>query len=154
MFVNEYVMTRRRYTKWATPKFWKLRSFYLWVIIFAAGIFGWFYFDQAPVTPRWKTIGVFLVFVAVYRGVCFPWMHADNISLYINGKSNNKVEWSEIVKLEEAKTYLKLTSKDGIEGVMLDKESFTEGTSDSFIQWMKEKHPEIACTPIAPAFNK
>lgn len=33
MFVNEYVMTRRRYTKWATPKFWKLRSFYLWVII-------------------------------------------------------------------------------------------------------------------------
>lgn len=179
MFVNEYVMTRRRYTKWATPKFWKLRSFYLWVIIFVAGIFGWFYFDQAPVTPRWKTIGVFLVFVAVYRGVCFPWMHADktfrltrqkyfneknwtckvilgekNISLYINGKSNNKVEWSEIVKLEEAKTYLKLTSKDGIEGVMLDKEAFTEGTSDSFIQWMKEKHPEIACTPIAPAFNK
>ena len=58
------------------------------------------------------------------------------------------------MKLEEAKTYLKLTSKDGIEGVMLDKESFTEGTSDSFIQWMKKKHPEIACTPIAPAFNK
>ena len=30
MFVNEYVMTRRRYDKWATPKFWKLPIFYIY----------------------------------------------------------------------------------------------------------------------------
>lgn len=179
MFVNEYVMTRKRYDKWATPKFWKLRTFYMWIAIFVAGVFGWFYFDQADVSPRWKTLGVFLGFVAVYRGVFFRWLHADktfrltrqkyfneknwtckvilgekNISLYINGKSNNKVEWSEIKKFEEAKTYFKLTSEDGIEGVMLDKESFVEGDADSFRQWMKDYHPEIAHEPIAPAFNK
>lgn len=27
MFVNEYVMTRKRYDKWAAPKFWKLPIF-------------------------------------------------------------------------------------------------------------------------------
>lgn len=27
MFVNEYVMTRKRYDKWATPKFWKAAHF-------------------------------------------------------------------------------------------------------------------------------
>ena len=39
MFVNEYIMNRKRYDKWAAPKFWRLRSFYVYLIIFIAGIF-------------------------------------------------------------------------------------------------------------------
>lgn len=179
MFVNEYVMTRKRYDKWATPKFWKLPIFYLYLAIFIAGVFGWIYFDRVDAPARWQTIGAFLTFVAVYRGVFFQWMHADktfrltrqqyfggkdwackvilgekNISLYINGKLNNKVEWSEIKKLEEAKTYIKLAADVGNEGVMLDKDSFTEGDSESFKQWMHETHPQIEQGPIAPAFDK
>mgnify|MGYP000249529193 CR=1 FL=1 len=46
MFVNEYVMTRKRYDKWAAPKFWKLPIFYVYCIIFAAGTFGWIYFHH------------------------------------------------------------------------------------------------------------
>ena len=179
MFVNEYVMNRKRYDKWATPKFWKLRSFYLYLAIFAAGVFGWFYFDWAGASPRWRTIGVFLVFVALYRGVFFRWMHADktfrltrqkyfnekdwsckvivreqDISLHINGKLNNRVEWTDIQKLEEAKTYFKLTSSDGVEGVMLDKSCFTKGDADSFKEWLKDTHPEVEQTSSAPAFDK
>lgn len=179
MFVNEYVMTRRRYNKWATPKFWKLRIFYVYLVIFIAGVIGWIYFDRVDAPGRWQTIGAFLTFVAVYRGVFFRWMHADktfrltrqkyfnekdwtckvilgekNISLYINGKLNNKVEWSEIAKFEEAKSYFKLTSSQGVEGVMLDKSCFIEGDSGSFKQWMLDIHPEIPHTPISPAFDK
>ena len=37
---------------------------------------------------------------------------------------------------------------------MLDKDSFTEGDSSSFKQWMLEQHPEIEYGPIDPAFDK
>lgn len=46
------------------------------------------------------------------------------------------------------------TSKDQIEGVMLDKKSFTKGDSETFKQWMLEQHPEIEYGPIDPAFDK
>lgn len=179
MFVNEYVMDRRRYDKWATPKFWKLPIFYVYCVIFIAGVFGWIYFQKVDAPMRWQTIGAFLTFVAVYRGVFFQWMHADktfrvtretyfdgknwtckvivgdkNISLYINGKANNKVDWAQIRKFEDAKTYFKLTAEEGNEGVMLDKTSFTEGDADSFRQWMLDNHPEIEYGPISPAFDK
>ena len=29
MFINEYVMNRKRYGKWATPKFWKYIALFL-----------------------------------------------------------------------------------------------------------------------------
>lgn len=179
MFINEYVMNRRRYDKWATPKFWKLPVFYIYCVIFIAGIFGWIYFGKADVPARWQTIGAFLTFVAVYRGVFFHWMHADktfrvtratyfngqnwtckvivgekNISLYINGKINNKVEWKEIQKFEEARSYFKLSAKESNEGVMIDKSCFIEGDADSFRQWMKDHHPEIPYGPIAPPLDK
>ena len=146
---------------------------------FVAGAFGWIYFQKADAPMRWQTVGAFLTFVAVYRGVFFKWMHADktfrltretyfggknwtckvivgekNISLYINGKVNNKVEWEQIRKFEDAKTYFKLTAQEGNEGVMLDKSCFTEGDADSFRQWMLDNHPDIEYGPIAPAFDK
>ena len=179
MFVNEYVMDRRRYDKWATPKFWKLPIFYVYSVIFIAGVFGWIYFDKVDAPARWQTVGAFLTFVAVYRGILFNWMHADktfrvtrqryfngkdwsckvivgekNISLYINGKINNKVEWSEIKKFEEAKSYFKLSANEGNEGVMIDKACFTEGDAESFKKWMLDKHPETPYHPIAPPFDK
>ena len=179
MFVNEYVMDRRRYDKWATPKFWKLPIFYVYCVIFAAGVFGWIYFENVNASARWQSIGAFLTFVAVYRGVFFRWMHADktfrltranyfngknwtcktivgekNISLYINGKANNKVEWKDILRFEEAKTFFKLATDEYNEGVMLDKACFTEGDADSFRQWMLDNHPEIKYGPVAPPFNK
>ena len=77
-----------------------------------------------------------------------------NISLYINGKINNKVEWKEILKFEEAKSYFKLSTNEQNEGVMIDKSSFTEGDADSFRQWMLDKHPDIAYGPVAPYLNK
>ena len=179
MFVNEYVMNRQRYDKWATPIFWKVPSFYLYCVIFAAGVFGWIYFDRADVAARWKTIGAFLTFVAVYRGVFFPWMHADKtfrvmraryfndkdwvckvmvseerISLFINGKINNRIEWKDVLAFEEAKTYFKLTTDERNEGVMIDKESFIKGDGESLKRWMKDNHPEIVYQTVKPQFNK
>lgn len=179
MFVNEYVMTRKRYDKWATPKFWKLPVFYIYCFIFVAGVFGWIYFDRVNAPARWQSIGAFLTFVAIYRGVFFNWMHADKtfrvtqqqcfdgkdwtcrvnvgekmITLAINGKMNNKVEWNQIRKFEEARSYFKLTTDEYNEGVMLDKMCFTKGSADEFKQWMWEQHPEIEYAPIAPAFDK
>lgn len=179
MYTNEYIMNRRRYDKWATPKFWKLPVFYIYCFIFIAGVFGWVYFKQVGAAMRWQSIGAFLTFVAVYRGIFFQWMHADKtfrvmrstyfndqdwkckihvtekrISLFINGKLNNQVEWEQVRKLEEAKTYYKLTTDEKNEGILLDKECFTHGTGEAFVTWMKEEHPEIEQGRIAPAFDK
>ena len=81
-------------------------------------------------------------------------MRYQDITLHINGKLNNRVEWTDIQKLEEAKTYFKLTSSDGVEGVMLDKSCFTKGDANSFKEWLKDTHPEVEQTSIAPAFDK
>ena len=174
---RNYYVCKRIYN--GSKTFWKLPVFYIYCVIFIAGIFGWIYFGKVDVSSRWQTIGAFLTFVAVYRGVFFNWMHADktfrltratyfngqnwtckviigekNISLYINGKINNKVEWKEILKFEEAKSYFKLSTNEQNEGVMIDKSSFTEGDADSFRQWMLDKHPDIAYGPVAPYLNK
>ena len=91
MFVNEYVMTRKRYDKWAAPKFWRLPIFYVYCIIFAAGTFGWIYFHHVGASLRWQSVGATLSFIALYRGVFFKWMHADKTfrvtrAQYFNGK--------------------------------------------------------------------
>ena len=147
MFINEYTMTRKRYDKWSVPKFWKSGPmFFIWCFIFIIGTLSWIYFNTITVPLRWKTVCAFLVFISVYRGVFFKWMHADktfrvtrgqyfngkdwtckviigekNITLYINNKLNNKVDWKDINRFEEAKSYYKLASGDQNEGVMLDK---------------------------------
>ena len=71
MFVNEYVMTRKRYDKWAAPKFWKASHLYVYCIIFAAGTFGWIYFHHVGASLRWQSVGATLSFIALYRGVFF-----------------------------------------------------------------------------------
>ena len=180
MFINEYTMTRKRYDKWSVPKFWKSGPmFFIWCFIFILGTLSWIYFNTITVPLRWKTVCAFLVFISVYRGVFFKWMHADktfrvtrgqyfngkdwtckviigekNITLYINNKLNNKVDWKDINRFEEAKSYYKLASGDQNEGVMLDKDSFTEGDSEQFKTWMQEHHPDIPYGPIHPAYDK
>lgn len=179
MFVNEYVMNRKRFDRWTTPKFWKVTpGFYIYLGLFIAGIFGWIYFDIVDAPRRWQTVGAFLTFVAVYRGVFFQWMRADKmfrvtrqkyfgekdwtckvkvddnkVYLYINGKFNNSVEWKDVVKFEEAKTYFRLGTDEFREGVMLDKESFIKGDCDSFKQWVLDRHPEVPYGPVAPMWD-
>ena len=178
MFVNEYVMNRKRFDKWTTPKFWKVKpSFYIYLGLFIAGVFGWVYFDAAGASTRWQSIGAFLTFVAVYRGVFFQWMRADKmfrvtrqkyydekdwtckvkvdsdkIYLYINGKYNS-VEWNDVIKFEEAKTYFRLGTDEFREGVMLDKNSFIKGDAESFKQWVLEKHSDIPYGPVDPMWD-
>ena len=60
MFVNEYVMTRKRYDKWAAPKFWRLPIFYVYCVIFASGTFGWIYFHHVGASLRWQSVGATL----------------------------------------------------------------------------------------------
>lgn len=74
--------------------------------------------------------------------------------MYINGKINNKVAWSDIEKFEEARSYYKLAVADSNEGVILDKECFTKGDADSFKQWMRDSHPEVVYGSIESAFDK
>ncbi len=178
MFINEYVMDRKRYDRWATPKFWRVPIFYVYCFVFLAGAFGWIYFRAVGAALRWQSLGACLTFVAVYRGIFFKWMHTDktfrvtraqyfggknwtcrvivgehNISLYINGKLNNKVEWGQVIRFEEGKTYFRLATDEYREGVMLDKASFTEGDTDSFRQWMRDNRPDIEYGPVAPMFD-
>ena len=64
------------------------------------------------------------------------------------------MDWKDINRFEEAKSYYKLASGDQNEGVMLDKDSFTEGDSEQFKTWMQEHHPDIPYGPIHPAYDK
>ena len=179
MFVNEYVMTRKRYDKWAVPKFLEASHLLRILCNLCSRNFRLDLFSSCRRFAQMAVCWCYAFLYSLYRGVFFKWMHADktfrvtrtqyfndkdwtckvmirekDIALFINNKINNHVNWEDLTKFEEAKTYYKLTSKDQIEGVMLDKDSFTEGDSSSFKQWMLEQHPEIEYGPIDPAFDK
>ena len=102
MFVNEYVMTRKRYDKWAAPKFWRLPIFYVYCIIFAAGTFGWIYFHHVGASLRWQSVGATLSFIALYRGVFFKWMHADKTFRVTRAQYFNGKDWTCKVMIREA----------------------------------------------------
>lgn len=101
MFVNEYVMTRKRYDKWAAPKFWRLPIFYVYCVIFASGTFGWIYFHHVGASLRWQSVGATLSFIAIYRGVFFKWMHADKTFRVMRTQYFNDKDWTCKVKFRD-----------------------------------------------------
>ncbi len=146
MFVNEYVMTRKRYDKWAAPKFWRLPIFYVYCVIFASGTFGWIYFHHVGASLRWQSVGATLSFIAIYRGVFFKWMHADktfrvmrtqyfndkdwtckvmirekDIALYINNKINNHVNWEDLPNSKRRKLITSSLPKTRLKALCLTK---------------------------------
>lgn len=180
IFENEYLMTRGRNLKWSVPKFWKVGPiWYIYCFLFVAGIIAWWYFDRVDVAARWKTVGAFLAFVALYRGVAFYYMKSDKqfrvdrqqlfdnedwtckvqvrddkVRMFVNGKLTNRIEWKDIIAFKEAKSYFKLATDEFNEGPRLDKECFKKGDTDTFRQWMLDNHPEIPYGPEDPMFNR
>ena len=77
---------------------------------------------------------------------------SDTIQLYMDGELNNEVQWSQVDKLVEAKSYFDL-EVDG-DYLRLDKATFTQGDAESFLTYMKERHPEIPHQEEKPEFNR
>lgn len=179
MFENVYLMDSKRYSKWTVPKFYMLPIFYIYIVVFILAAVGFYVFTKISPNNRFMTLSVVLMFISVYRGIPHKWMvsnkqyrlmkqkyfnnmpwtckvvvNSHSIELYINDKSNNTVFWNDIKKFVEAKSYFTLGTGNGREGVQLDKESFTIGDAESFKEYMKKEHPDIACEWEVPAFDK
>lgn len=181
MFENEYTMDSKRYCKWMVPICYKLPIFYVWLGVFIVSTIGLIYFKTHEMVNanRWITVAVFLMFISFYRAIPRRWMVANKqyrlmkqkyfndkdwqcknvitnryIELYLNGKQNNTVGWDEIKEFREAKTYFNLSTGNGREGVMLDKECFTKGNVVDFKEYMKREHSDIPYKQEEPAYNK
>lgn len=179
MFENQYVMDSKKYEKYMVPKFYLLPIFYIYMAILVVSIIGLIYFEKHDVGTRWKTVAVFLIFIAIFRGIFRKWMVANKqyrllkqkafgdkpwecrtvignhyIELFLNGKQNNTVGWDEIKEFREAKSYFNLSTGNGRDGVMLEKDSFTKGTAAEFIEYMKREHNSIPYRPEDAPFDR
>lgn len=177
MFVNEYEMTRGRFVRWSTPNILKLPITYLWLVIFALGIFSWWYFAKNNVAVRWQSLGAFMALFSAYRGFAYRYMATDKIyrmtkqNMYkdvpwmckvevndggvrvsANGKMQAYVKWERIESFVEADGFLDLKVKDG-DQARLDKKCFTKGSEEEFKKYMAEKHPDIPYEPVDPRWN-
>ena len=176
-------MDSKRYTKWVVPKLYALPISYVYLFIFILGIVGYWYFTKfyAGDFSRWKNVCILLVIIAVYRGLCFKWMHANkqyrlmkqqmfndkpweceivvddrSIKLNLNGKQNETYNWEHVKEIRDAKSFIRIVVESfGTEqNVMLDKDSFTKGNTDEFFKYLKIHHPDIKVSQEEFKMNK
>lgn len=67
---------------------------------------------------------------------------SDKITV-VDGNQTAQYKYKNVIKLKEIGNYYWLYFNDGI-SISLDKDGFTEGTREDFIQFMKHNHPSIA----------
>lgn len=164
MFENQYTMDIKRYRRWTAPVFYKVKSFWPWMVILAIGLVGAIFFRNEDTKFNWESLGYMLVLISVYRAVFFRYMLAgkqfkmmrvqngvkewqckvcvgNTIRLFTNGEMNNEVFWKQVEKFVEAKSYFDLKVDNDF--VRLDKNCFTKGDADSFKAWMQAEHGDI-----------
>lgn len=175
MFQNEYIMDINRYRHWTSPILTKAKGFRFWLLLTLVGLPTICVLYAIGARQSFKTTALLITLVAFYRGFLFRSMYAnkqfrllsaqfkkktwmtkivisDTIQLYMDGKLNNEVQWSQVDKLVEAKSYFDL-EVDG-DYLRLDKAKFTQGDAESFLTYMKEQHPEIPYQEEKPEFNR
>lgn len=164
MFENVYTMNLKRYRKWTAPVFYRVKSFWFWVVIFIIGVIGAVFFRNEDTKLNWESLGYMLALIGVYRGVFFRYMLAgkqfklmraqngvkeweckvvvgNTIRLYVNDNFNNEIFWKQVEKVVEAKSYFDLCVDNDF--ARLDKSCFTKGDVDSFREFIKTEHPEL-----------
>ena len=164
MFENEYKMDIRRYQRWTTPIFYKVLSFWPWMVIFLLATVGAIVFYHRDMPLRWKSLSLMLMLISFYRSILFRPMLAgkqfkmmrlqkgkkfwtckvivgNTIRLFEDGEFSNEVFFKQIKKFVEAKSYFDLAVDNDF--VRLDTAGFTKGTPEEFKEWMLKEHPEI-----------
>lgn len=180
MFINEYEITWKKYIKWVVPKFYMLWTFYIYLLIIIVAIFSLRFFDYYGIGFRWKTLAIFMIFIAIYRSIFFKYLHAIKqfkimkmqqfmhgekwickiiiddkfITLYLNDKQNNQITFDKIKKISISKSFIALKTENENEKIMLDKKSFIKGNAEDFINDMKIKHSNILIEKENNKYNR
>lgn len=175
MFQNEYCMDINRYRRWTSPILTKAKGFRFWLLLTLIGLFSICMLYAIGARQNFKTTALLITSAAFYRGFLFRSMYAnkqfrllsaqfkkrswmtkivisDTIQLYMDGELNNEVQWSQVDKLVEAKSYFDLEVNGDF--LRLDKAKFTQGDAESFLAYLKERHPEIPYQEEKPEFNR
>jgi hypothetical protein len=163
LFENRYKMTKERFMNWAKNPIKKNYLIVLWLILMIITI----YMSITSIFNRdifFSAFYLFLTMFCIYRGFFRTkiliskqfkvlaitqgvdrWerviQFADCITV-IDGITTTKYKWSQIVKLIDNKDYLILTLNNKL-GLRIEKDGFTKGTPDSFLQFIISKYPSI-----------
>ncbi len=163
LFENRYKMTKKRFMNWAKNPIKKNYFVVLWLILMIITIFMSItsFFNQ---DIFFSAFYLFLTMFCIYRGFFRTkiliskqfkvlaitqgldgWERviefADCITV-IDGITTTQYKWSQIVKLIDNKDYLILMLNNKL-GLRIEKDGFTKGTPDSFLQFIKSKYPSI-----------
>ena len=164
MFENRYVMNAKLYRRWMVPVFYRTKFFWIMLAVFLTGTVSTVVFYSTGASDKWKTLGLLMMFIGLYRGMCFDWITADKqfkimsarsgkkqwdcrivigrtIRMFMDEKLNNEVFFGSIKTFTEGKSYFDLGAEQ--DRVRLDKAGFVKGTAEDFKAWMLSEHPEI-----------
>jgi hypothetical protein len=176
MFQNEYTMDVVRYRRWTTPIMHKAKGFWFWLVLVLVGLPAMVILRDMQAKQSYQTAAALLTLAALYRGFFFRGMYANKqfrllsnrmgkkswdtrilvddktFIMYVDGEKNNEVSWKQISRLVEAKSYIDV--EVGGDFMRLDKAGFTRGDAAGFLQFVRDKHPEVRVEREKPAMDR
>ncbi len=167
-FKNVYKMDMNRYRKWMNPPLTKVKGFWFWAPLSLLALAALLYFRAKAYPLRLQSLSSLILLAALYRGFFFRRMYVDKqfrimcmdygyepfvgwqntivvddegIRTFMDEKPMANVTWDQVQNLTIARGYFDL--EVDMDFIRLDKASFVEGNTESFLAYMTEKHSDI-----------
>ncbi len=167
MFQVKYHMDGKLYRQWTCPPIHKVRGFWFWMVLLAVSTPAMFYLRSIDGPIRLQSLASMAMLVAVYRGILFRPMYADKqfrvicmdhekpnsgwdsrvdldetgLSNYMDESLLNHVSWDQIQCAVVTGNYVDFVVASDF--IRLPRNSFTQGSAEELLVWLKENHPEV-----------
>ncbi len=167
MFQVKYHMDGKLYRQWTCPPIHKVRGFWFWMALLAVSTPAMFYLRAIDGPIRLQSLSSMAMLVAVYRGILFRPMYADKqfrvicmdhekpnsgwdsrvdldevgLSNYMDEELLNRVTWDQVQYVIETGSYVDFVVAG--EFIRLPRNSFTKGSAEELLGWLKENHAEV-----------
>lgn len=163
LFENRYIMSKERYMDWVRRPIRKNYFFIMWVVILSFTVF-LFLICILNQDITFSGFSLFLTIFCIYRAFfrskmmiskqfkvlamtqgANEWERViqfnDNI-VVIDGVTTTKYNWSQVIELIDSKDYIILMLNKRL-GLRLEKDGFSKGSSDTFLQFFKDEYSNI-----------
>jgi hypothetical protein len=163
LFENRYTMSKERFMDWASNPIRKNHFVIMWLVIMSFTVF--LLLNSILNQDIFSSVfSLFFTMFCIYRAFfrskmmvskqfkvlvmtqgANEWERVIQFTDYIlviDGVTTTKYKWSQVAELIDSKDYLVLMLNKRV-GLRIEKDQFTKGTPDTFLQFVKDQYPSI-----------